>query len=389
MSSRATSWVLDNCHHLSSNERWVLVVIADEADREGLQAYPSTRRIAERASLSPRTVQRVIPALEAAGELLVLRPASQGRGQYNRYALTLGRDPDDLARQLGWPPKGGQGDTLSPRSADERPLRAHTRTGGHTGVSPDSLPEPSEEEKGGQGDTLCPVDNSSERVTERGTEWQSVPRRVTPWVPLLSEEKGQKGDTLGAPNPLDPKTMAMAMGAAPVEKRERPPTAVADPPGPLAAVASALSAEERHQLWSEGAGGRATLAARLDELLAGGWSQSELVAELARPLPPSRRSVTAVVLARARALDVRPPQLAAAALAGATADAARSRELYGAACYAWNLAGVLDGYTPAEVDDRLAEVYCADAEALEAARRAVAARAAGQPFPSSPGGDHP
>lgn len=103
MSVRAVTWVL---HESTStgNDRLVLIVIADEADNDGLQAFPSIERIAKLARVNPRTVRRCIARLEGGGDLLVRRPEHPGRGRFNRYTITMGRPPEALAAELGWPP---------------------------------------------------------------------------------------------------------------------------------------------------------------------------------------------------------------------------------------------------------------------------------------------
>lgn len=103
MSVRAVSWVLHESKS-TGNDRLVLIVVADEADNDGLDAFPSIERIAALARLNRRTVLRSIGRLEAGGDLLVRRPDHPGRGRFNRYALTMGRPPMALAGSLGWPP---------------------------------------------------------------------------------------------------------------------------------------------------------------------------------------------------------------------------------------------------------------------------------------------
>lgn len=102
MSVRASAFVFHESPS-TGNDRLVLLSLADEADDDGRNAYPSQDRLALKARIARRTVQRALARLEAGGELLVKRPERQGRGQHNRYVLTLGRDPLELARAMGWP----------------------------------------------------------------------------------------------------------------------------------------------------------------------------------------------------------------------------------------------------------------------------------------------
>ena len=49
--------------NLATTEKMVLLVIADHANDEGTQSYPSQATIAQKASISIRTVQRVVNQL--------------------------------------------------------------------------------------------------------------------------------------------------------------------------------------------------------------------------------------------------------------------------------------------------------------------------------------
>lgn len=66
-------WNLD----LQATQKLVLLAMADHADDEGGNAYPSVARLAEKCSVDPRTVQRTLRALEASGLLVVVRHATQ------------------------------------------------------------------------------------------------------------------------------------------------------------------------------------------------------------------------------------------------------------------------------------------------------------------------
>lgn len=113
MSVYVTSWVLRHSP-ATGNDRMVLFVIADEADNEGLNAHPGYRTIATLARIHRNTVIDAVARLEAGGELLVHRPAKQGRGHFNRYAVVMGRDPNRLAEGLGW-----AAPNLNPVTADD------------------------------------------------------------------------------------------------------------------------------------------------------------------------------------------------------------------------------------------------------------------------------
>jgi hypothetical protein len=75
MSAKASGrvWDLDLPH----NKRLVLLAMADHADHEGRNIYPSTDLIAWKTGYSFRQVQRVIDTLIADGILVVVKPARQ------------------------------------------------------------------------------------------------------------------------------------------------------------------------------------------------------------------------------------------------------------------------------------------------------------------------
>lgn len=107
MSVRAISWVWENSS-ASGNDRLVLLAIADSAEHDGSNAWPSVRTIAKKCLLSERTVQRAIRSLVSAGELIVEEQEggsrfTPGNRRPNRYALTgvAERHPKDFEAQAG------------------------------------------------------------------------------------------------------------------------------------------------------------------------------------------------------------------------------------------------------------------------------------------------
>lgn len=107
MSVRVLSWVLDNSE-APGNDRLVLIAIADEADDDGANAYPSIDRIARRARVNKRTTMRALERLEASGELVVDRPLVTGRGHHNRYAVVMGRPIEEVTALLDACGKGAR-----------------------------------------------------------------------------------------------------------------------------------------------------------------------------------------------------------------------------------------------------------------------------------------
>lgn len=109
MSIAVMSWVWQ--HSASGgNDRLVLLAIADHAGDDGTNAYPSVGRLARKANISERTVQRCIQSLIGLGELEV----EFGSGhRASRYTVLMKE-----GRQSVTPPadeKVDRGDNLSPQ----------------------------------------------------------------------------------------------------------------------------------------------------------------------------------------------------------------------------------------------------------------------------------
>lgn len=139
LSIYAQAWVYANSKARLA-DRLVLLAIADEADDDGTNAYPSQRRIADKALVSQSTVRRSIESLEAMGELGVVRPVKTGRGKFNVYTVLMGRTAEDAPVQ-----EGAQIEHLSVvRDAKERAetSRPESPMGGANPLTP--LPEDQE-----------------------------------------------------------------------------------------------------------------------------------------------------------------------------------------------------------------------------------------------------
>lgn len=80
---------------LSSTSKLILVVLAEHANEEGI-CWPATKRIAQNASVSPRSAKRLIRQLEQGGFLSVIqRFRDDGSQTSNKYHLRIsegGRD---------------------------------------------------------------------------------------------------------------------------------------------------------------------------------------------------------------------------------------------------------------------------------------------------------
>ncbi len=99
MSRRTEQWVWDNSITVG-NDRMILAYMGNEANDDGFACFPSIDRLALKCRISTNTVGAVIKRLEAAGEIVVVRPERQGRGHFNKYALVLGRDPAAVLEAL-------------------------------------------------------------------------------------------------------------------------------------------------------------------------------------------------------------------------------------------------------------------------------------------------
>jgi len=97
VSVKATNWVWE-CSQSVGNDRLVLLCIADRANDEGLDAFPSIANLARRTKLHERTVQRCLRNIEALGELDV-RLGEGPRGS-NLYVMRLDSFALPIPRQL-------------------------------------------------------------------------------------------------------------------------------------------------------------------------------------------------------------------------------------------------------------------------------------------------
>lgn len=86
------TWVFESSQSTGS-DRLVLLAIADRANDEGRDAWPSVENIATKARMDVRTVQRSLRRLEALGELKLDRR----RGSSTRYTVVMRPGARDLA----------------------------------------------------------------------------------------------------------------------------------------------------------------------------------------------------------------------------------------------------------------------------------------------------
>lgn len=91
MSVKCQTWVWDYSE-TTGNDRIVLLFVADQADDDGTNSYPSIDRIADKTHLPKRTVMRCVERLERLGALVVHRPERRGRGHFNSYEVVMKGD---------------------------------------------------------------------------------------------------------------------------------------------------------------------------------------------------------------------------------------------------------------------------------------------------------
>ncbi len=180
------NWVWANSP-TSGNERLVLLALADACSRDdGTGCWPSAATIARKASISDRTVRRVIARLEADGHLLVHRGGGRA-GSTNSYTVVTG------SHSLG---QTVTPDNLSGADTADSPPRTQRCQGTpDTAVSPDppenhqrTAPPPARQEPAGE---LPPVRMAAEageffeRLAALSPRWlltSGQRRRLTPAV---------------------------------------------------------------------------------------------------------------------------------------------------------------------------------------------------------------
>lgn len=148
MSVKVSAWVWEHSK-TGGGDRLLLLAIADCADDDGDNAWPSVATLAHKTQTADRTVQRGIERLEAAGCLQVTRGA--GRGGTHRYRVLM-----------------------TPEAAKPQPTEPFDDGGQPVGNPAESVDNPSE-----GGVNLTPV-NLSEGVTQlchRGGDTAVSPER--------------------------------------------------------------------------------------------------------------------------------------------------------------------------------------------------------------------
>lgn len=167
------SWVFDSVRGVKPSERLVLLSIANHANAQGADAWPSKETIAAEADLSVDTVDRAVASLRALGVLTVeVQAGGDSRcpphRRPNRYALNLSW----TAPPAGHRTHGGPRTPSSWGGQDAPPMQAATppQDAGGTGG----------QDAGGYGGATCPPKPSL------GT----VPKTVNPLPPASNARAG-------------------------------------------------------------------------------------------------------------------------------------------------------------------------------------------------------
>jgi DNA-binding PadR family transcriptional regulator len=116
MSVKIMSMIFD-AHGLTTNQKFVLLSLADHGNDEGISIYPSIRKTSDRTGLNPRTIIRIQSELEELGLLSIDRGGGRKANQYKiniSGIIELGQD----GQRLGFTPPLTQchpwGVTVSP-----------------------------------------------------------------------------------------------------------------------------------------------------------------------------------------------------------------------------------------------------------------------------------
>lgn len=154
------SWVWDHSQ-AGGTDRLVLLAIADSADHDGSNAWPSIATIARKCQISERTVQRSIRSLVDLGEIVVVpqgggTPTMSPDRRPNLYRVTMRSGATDRHPEVdGVTDSAPRGDSVTPR--------------GVTPVSPNPSDDPSE--------TRTPPSTDVDRSAGFDVFWDLYPRR--------------------------------------------------------------------------------------------------------------------------------------------------------------------------------------------------------------------
>ena len=92
MSFQAMTWAVDQ--ELKTNEKMVLVMLANCSNHHTGQCNPSHKRLAKECGMSISTLKRCIEKLEEAGFLTIQHREQDGVSLPNQYHLNIGFIPE-------------------------------------------------------------------------------------------------------------------------------------------------------------------------------------------------------------------------------------------------------------------------------------------------------
>jgi hypothetical protein len=123
-------WDLDLPHA----EAWVLMAMADHADHEGNNVYPSVGLIAWKTCYSERQVQRIIKSLRTKR---ILVPMEEAAGHVVKYRIVLTGVPLKAPREKANPRQNVTPDKMSPLTPSRKRGDIAMSEGGDTQMSPE------------------------------------------------------------------------------------------------------------------------------------------------------------------------------------------------------------------------------------------------------------
>ena len=101
MANKYVSYGFDD-YEWESNElrlAWMITALGDWSDHDGV-SFPSIKRLALRCKVSERQCTAMTKTLEDRGDILIVRPARQGRGQHNHYLITDDKTQSEIAEVI-------------------------------------------------------------------------------------------------------------------------------------------------------------------------------------------------------------------------------------------------------------------------------------------------
>lgn len=127
---------------LGGGERLTALCLADHADHEGGNIYPSVARVAAKTMQSERTVQRHLAGMKAIGWLVETEAGGHGPGSTATYRIPIESLPGVTVTE--WHPsgqpvqnRGNSGDNLSTRVTKRQKRVTPDAKKGDTAMSPE------------------------------------------------------------------------------------------------------------------------------------------------------------------------------------------------------------------------------------------------------------